>query len=145
MTGIRRKGRIAALQVLYEVDSTNHEPEEILARLTGEEKSPSLVVDFALELIRGVLDNKDKLDGTIQKFAPVFPVEQLANIDRNILRIAIFEVILNNKTPIKAAINEAVELAKIFGSDASPKFINGVLGSVVTVLAGQKKKPEKKE
>ena len=145
MTGIRRKGRIAALQVLYEFDSTGHAPKEILTRLASEKRTPSKAVDFASELIKGVLDNKDKLDGTIQTFASAFPVEQLANIDRNILRIAIFEIILNNKTPVKAAINEAVELAKVFGSDTSPKFINGVLGSVVTTLEEQKEKIKRKE
>ncbi len=144
MTGIRRKGRIAALRVLYEFDCTEHELEEILTRLASEKNVPSKAVDFASELIRGILDNKDKLDSTIRLFAPAFPVEQLANIDRNILRIAIFEIMLN-KTPFKAAINEAVELAKTFGSEASPKFVNGVLGSVVTTLAKQKEKSERKE
>ncbi len=134
MSGVRRKGRILALQALYEFDSTGHEPEKVLNRFVSEKNVSSKAVNFAFELIKGVLDNKDKLDDTIQKFAPAFPVEQLANIDRNILRIAIFEIMLNNKTPVKVAINEAVELAKMFGSVTSSKFINGVLGSVIATL-----------
>lgn len=145
MTGIRRKARIVALQVLYEADCTSHEPEEILTRLVEEKDLPGEAVEFASELIKGVLGSKDKLDNTIQRFAPAFPVEQLASVDRNILRIAIFEILFNNKAPVKAAINEAVELAKTFSSDTSPKFVNGVLGSVVTNLAGQKGKSERKE
>jgi len=82
------------------------------------------------ELMRGVLTNREKIDSTIQTYATAWPVSQLAAIDRNILRLAIFEILLNNKVPVKAAINEAVELAKTFGSENSPKFINGVLGTV---------------
>jgi len=85
---------------------------------------------FVHELVNGVIQNKEKIDLNIQNFAPAWPVEQIPVVDRNILRLAIFEILLNNKVPVKVAINEAVELAKTFGSDNSPKFVNGVLGSV---------------
>ena len=85
---------------------------------------------FALELVNGVLDNKDAIDKTIGDTAPAFPVDQMAAIDRNILRLAIYELLIDNKVPMRAAINEAVELAKEFGGENSPRFINGVLGSV---------------
>ncbi|MQY55386.1 MAG: transcription antitermination factor NusB, partial [Dehalococcoidia bacterium] len=85
---------------------------------------------FVRELVDGVLTNKDRIDSMIQTYAPAWPVAQLATIDRNILRLAIFEISLNNRVPVKAAINEAVELAKTFGSENSAKFINGVLGTV---------------
>lgn len=85
---------------------------------------------FALELVNGVLENKEKIDKTITDTAPAFPLEQMAGIDRNILRLAIYELLIDNRVPMRAAINEAVELAKEFGGENSPRFINGVLGSV---------------
>jgi N utilization substance protein B len=132
MASIRRKARIAALQVLYELDCTKHDVETILAHLKAEETLPQEALSFSEELVKGVLQNKSELDALIKKFAPAFPVEQMSIIDRNILRLAIFEILFNDKTPFKVAINEAIELAKEFGSDASPRLINGVLGSITT-------------
>ena len=137
MTGLRRKARIVALQTLYELDCSTHKSDDILARLLQEKALPGEAIDFTRELITGVLQNKQDIDNIIRRFAPAFPVEQIATIDRNILRLAIFEVLFNNKVPVKAAINEAVELAKSFGSDTSQKFINGVLGSIVAAHAQQ--------
>jgi len=128
--GIRRKARTVALQALFEVDSVAHEAEETLDRLLAEASLSEDGMAFARELVSGVLTNREKIDNMIQAHAPAWPVAQLATIDRNILRLAIFEILLNNKVPVKAAINEAVELAKTFGSENSPKFINGVLGAV---------------
>jgi N utilization substance protein B len=132
MIGTRRKARIAALQALYELDCTKHKAEEALAHLRVEETLPQEALSFSEELVKGVLQNKSELDALIKRFAPAFPPEQMSIIDRNILRLAIFEILFNDKTPIKVAINEAVELAKKFGSDSSPRLINGVLGSVTT-------------
>jgi N utilization substance protein B len=78
----------------------------------------------------GVTENREWLDGYIARYAPEWPVEQIAIIDRNILRIAIFEILARSDTPLKVAINEAVELAKTFGSDSAPRFVNGVLGTL---------------
>lgn len=130
MAGIRRKARTIALQALFEIDRAGHDPEETLGRLLEEAPLPQEGALFARELVSGVLENREKIDGTIQTYAPAFPVAQLAGIDRNILRLAIFEILFDNRVPVKAAINEAVELAKTFGSDSSPKFVNGVLGTV---------------
>jgi N utilization substance protein B len=132
MTGARRKARIAALQALYELDCTKHKAEEVLARLRAEEKLPQEALIFSEELVKGVLQHKPELDTLIKKFAPAFPPEQMSVIDRNILRLAIFEILFDDKTPIKVAINEAIELAKGFGSDSSSRLINGVLGSITT-------------
>ena len=132
MAGVRRQARIAALQVLYELDCTKHKVEETSARLRAEEKLAQEALRFSEELAKGVLQHKSELDALIKKFAPAFPVEQMPIIDRNILRLAIFEILFNDKTPFKVAINEAIELAKKFGSDASPRLINGVLGSITT-------------
>jgi N utilization substance protein B len=132
MAGVRRQARIAALQALYELDCTKHKVEETSARLRAGEKLAQEVLGFSEELVKGVLQHKTELDALIKKFAPAFPVEQMAIIDRNVLRLAIFEILFSSKTPSKVAINEAIELAKEFGSDASPRLINGVLGSVTT-------------
>ena len=130
MAGGRRKARSIALQALYEIDSVQHDPEETLKHLQEEADLSEENFSFARELVEGVLRYKDKLDAQIQRYAPAWPIEQIAFIDRNILRLAIFEILIDNKIPVKVAINEAVELAKNFGSDSSSKFINGVLGAV---------------
>jgi N utilization substance protein B len=141
MAGIRRKARIAALQALYELDCTRHKAEETSARLRAGETLTQEALDFSEELVKGVLQHKSQLDGLIKKFAPVFPVEQMSIVDRSILRLAIFEILFGDKTPLKVAINEAIELAKDFGSDSSPRLINGILGSVTTKGGVQQRSP----
>lgn len=130
MTGPRRRARTLALQALYEADTTSHSAREALARLVAQSRVKATVADFAGELVSDVLEHRQRVDEVIAKAAPAWPVDQLAPIDRNILRLAIVEILINNRTPVRAAINEAVELAKIFGSDNSARFVNGVLGSV---------------
>lgn len=134
MVGARRKARSIALQALYEIDSTRHEMEAVVGRLLAGGGLSQENNAFVHELVSQVIRNKEKIDRNIQKFATAWPIEQISIIDRNILRLAIFEILFDNKVSIKVAINEAVELAKKFGSDNSPKFVNGVLGSV-SVLA----------
>jgi N utilization substance protein B len=131
----RRKARIAALQALYESDTSHHEALTSLERLCADEGLTEAQTAFARELVEGVLEQRAAIDDVIRQAAPAYPVEQLSAIDRNILRLAIREILMNNGAPIRAAINEAVELAKSFGSDNSAKFINGVLGSVSLSLA----------
>jgi len=131
MAGIRRRARIAALQVLYEIDCTKHKVEETSARLRAGETLPQEALNFSEELVKGVLQHKSELDALIKKFASAFPLEQMAIVDRNILRLAIFEILFSDKTPFKVAINEAIELAKTFGSESSSRLVNGVLGVVV--------------
>jgi N utilization substance protein B len=130
MAGIRRKARIAALQGLYELDCTRHKAEETSARLRAGETLTQEALGFSEELVTGVLQHKPEMDALIRRFAPAFPPEQMSIIDRNILRLAIFEILFSDKTPVKVAINEAVELAKDFGGDSSPRLVNGVLGSI---------------
>ena len=134
MAGARRKARVLALQVLYEVDSVGHEVEEVVTRLLADERLSAENGAFVRELVSGVIQNKEKIDLNIQNFAPAWPIEQIPVIDRNILRLAIFEVLLDNKVPVKVAINEAIELAKTFGGDNSSRFVNGVLGSVSALV-----------
>jgi len=121
--------------VLYEIDTVGHKVEEVVTRLLAEAGLSEENAAFTRELVSGVIQNKKKLDHHIRSFAPVWPIEQIPAVDRNILRLAIFEILLDNKVPVKVAINEAVELAKTFGSESSPKFVNGVLGSVSTVVS----------
>ncbi len=135
MTGARRRARELALQALYEVDTAGHKAEAVLARLLSEEMLPEENARFTRELVSGVIQNQEKIDYNIRSFAPAWPVGQIPVIDRNILRLAIFEILLDNKVPVKVAINEAVELAKTFGSDNSFKFVNGVLGSISALVS----------
>lgn len=128
---IRHRARVAVLQALYEADCTTHEAGEALAQRLGEAQLPDTGVLFAQGLVRGVGANQGRLDGLIARYAPEWPVDQIAIIDRNILRIAIYEILFGTQTPVKVAINEAVELAKTFGGDSSGRFVNGVLGTLV--------------
>jgi N utilization substance protein B len=135
MAGTRRKARVAALQALYESDVSGHDPATALDRLSVEEELTDVQREFAFELVDGVIEKRASIDDVIRQAATQWPVEQMSAIDRNILRLAIREILMNNGAPIRAAINEAVELAKIYGSDNSAKFVNGVLGSVSLSLA----------
>jgi len=130
MAGKRRRARVLALQALFEVDTVGHPQEETLARMAKETAIPAEVLEFARELTDGVFANREKIDALIEETAPAWPLHQLASIDRNILRLAIYEVVIDNKVPMRAAINEAVELAKEFGGETSPRFVNGVLGAI---------------
>jgi N utilization substance protein B len=131
----RRKARIVAIQALYEADVAGHSPRHALERLIAENRLSEASEGFARELLTGVLEQRRHIDEIIARAAPAWPIEQLAPIDRNILRVAILEMLVDNGTPIRAAINEAVELAKSYGSDSSPRFVNGVLGSVSLMVA----------
>lgn len=119
-----------ALQALFELDTVGHSPETAVNRLVEGTGTADEAERFALELVRGVIENRERIDDTIRQTAPAWPLDQIATVDRNILRLAIYEILIDNKVPMRAAINEAVELAKEFGGETSPKFINGVLGSV---------------
>jgi transcription antitermination protein NusB len=132
MPGIRRQARIIALQTLYEYDIAHHAISEILQRYADDTERPlhPKVVEYANELVLGVRDHLADIDAHIQSAAREWPLQQMARIDKNILRLAIYEILFNNTVPAKAAINEAVELAKSFGSDTSSRFVNGVLGTI---------------
>ncbi|GER88472.1 N utilization substance protein B [Dictyobacter vulcani] len=119
-----------ALQTLYEYDIANHAPEEILQRHAEERNLQPKVVEYASELVLGAYNHLTDIDAHIQSAAREWPLQQMARIDKNILRLAIYEILFNNTVPAKAAINEAVELAKTYGSETSSRFINGVLGTI---------------
>lgn len=127
----RHKIRKLALQILYEVDSVGHPAEAVLARvIEAHPDVDEIGVEYLRRLVLGTLHLSEQLDDWIASTAPQWPVDQLAVIDRNLLRLALWEMTVSNETPMKVAINEAVEIAKQYGSDSSPRFVNGVLGSL---------------
>lgn len=130
----RTKARGIALQVLYEHDVAGHPPFTSLEYRLEEDPLEENLVQFTTEIVSGVIPIKHLLDELIAVHAPEWPMEQLAIIDRNILRIALWEFAVSKCTPIKVAINEAIELSKTYGSDSTPRFVNGVLGSLANQL-----------
>ena len=126
----RTRARSLALQVLYEVDIANHPADEIYRLRLQEEQLPDDLAEFARKIIFGILPLTGPLDHLITKYAPEWPLDQIATIDRNILRMSLWEFAVFRETPIKVAINEAVELAKLFRSESAPRFVNGVLGAL---------------
>ncbi len=131
---VRRQARSIVLQCLYELDYTTHTFEIAFRHRIDEHPLTPKGKSFSYTLGKGVYDGQEQLDMTIAELAPEWPIDQIASVDRNILRIAVYELLNTHDTPPKVAINEAVELAKKFGSESSPRFVNGVLGS----LASQK-------
>ena len=126
----RTRARSIALQALYEIDITGHPPELVISERLSETPLEDNLSDFARKIVFGIHPLITELDQIIAKHAPEWPLDQVATIDRNIMRIALWEIAVSNQTPLKVAINEAVELGKIFGSDSTPRFVNGVLGSL---------------
>ncbi len=125
----RRQARAIALQALFEIDSVGHGKDQVVKRRVEEESLATEGATFALGLVEGVLNHRSELDAIIARYAPEWPVDQLAVVDRNILRIALYELLYATDVPIKVAVHEAVDLAKTFGSDTAPRFVNGVLGA----------------
>lgn len=131
----RRRARRVVLETLYEFDIVEHAPDEVLARRLEDNPMERAGIDFTTHIVEGVVEYQPHIDKLIARYAPEWPLDQMAVIDRNILRIAIFEFLISEQTPVKVAINEAVELAKTYGSDSAPRFVNGVLGSLADQLS----------
>lgn len=130
----RRIARGIALQALYEIDCVGHDPDIVIEARLEDTALKTNVAQFAIQLVHNVLSNQERMDGLIARYAPEWPVDQMALVDRNVLRIAIYELAVDGKTPVKVAINEAVELAKLYGSESSARFVNGVLGTLADRL-----------
>lgn len=131
----RRRARRVVLETLYEFDIVEHAPDEVLARRLEDNPMERAGIDFTTHIVEGVVEYQPHIDKLIARYAPEWPLDQMAVIDRNILRIAIFEFLISEQTPVKVAINEAVELAKSYGSDSAPRFVNGVLGTLADQLS----------
>jgi len=134
VSSLRHRVRIAALQVLFEVDATDHAIDVVYERRREEEQIAPESERFLHRLVFGVWEHRTYLDRIIEEAAPNWPLTQMPGVDKAVLRIALFELLIDDleKTPVKAVINEAVELAKQFGSDNASRFVNGVLGTVVS-------------
>ena len=153
----RHLARSVALQTLFEWDFRDQKNErlgEIVARNITEFGGGDAEKEFASALVKGVLDNMEKIDAVIKEYAPDWPIDQITPVDRNILRLGVFELAVSREVPPKVAINEAIELAKSYGGQSSGKFVNGVLGSVYKSIAPEEAKtpsslnetkPEKKD
>lgn len=128
---VRRRARAAVLQALYELDFTSHSPQAAIEARFEDRPLPDAAQKFAQALVSGVQTYRAYLDSVVGELAPEWPISQIAAVDRNVLRIAIYELLFEPDIPPKVAINEAVELAKMFGGESSPRFVNGVLGSLV--------------
>lgn len=126
----RSLARRIALQALYEIDSARHPRELVIATQLQMHQPSERISRYARALVEGVTDHLALLDETIARYAPEWPVDQIAIIDRNILRLAMFEFAVDGRTPVGVAIDEAVELAKLFGAEGASSFVNGVLGSL---------------
>lgn len=134
MGSLRHRVRIAALQILFEVDATDHAIDVVYERRLEDEQLAADGERFLRNLVFGVWEHRSYLDRIIEEAAPNWPITQMPGVDKAALRIAIYELLVDEAehTPVKAVINEAVELAKQFGSDNSSRFVNGVLGTVVS-------------
>lgn len=134
----RRRARTLALQALFEADISAHRPGEVLQRLASQLHTGPVPLEYARELVTGVVLHRGEIDARIRRHAPAWPLDQMSAVDRNLLRLGIFEAIYNSTTiPVAVAIDEAVELAKLYGSEASSRLVNGVLGGVVAQQADQ--------
>ena len=127
----RRRTRALVMQSLYEADAVEHSAVSVLNERVTEMGLSHRDSEFARGLLDGIFANAEEIDKIISEFAPGWPISQMAVVDRNILRMAIYEIMISQQTPPRVAVNEAVELAKAFGADSAPRFINGVLGSVM--------------
>ena len=129
--GGRHPARRLALQTLFEIDFNRADPKETWERGAFRTGLTENAAAFAWQLVEGVLQHRRELDEEISVLAPEFPLSQMAAIDRNVLRIALYELRVLGDAPAAAIIDEAVELAKLFGSEVAPKFVNGVLATAV--------------
>lgn len=140
----RHLSRTMAMQALFEYDFRNGEEpiEDILTHLK-EEFAPSFDDEGYVERqVRGVLSHLQDVDDLLARYAPEWPVSEMLNTDRNILRLGVYELALDDKIPSKVAINEAIELGKAFGGNASGKFVNGVLGAIYKTMVAEGKLKE---
>ncbi|MEP6989194.1 MAG: transcription antitermination factor NusB [Chloroflexota bacterium] len=126
----RSAARRVALQVLYEIDCSDHLLGDVIAARLGEEELPRRVEKYVRQIVEGVTANLPQLDVFIQRFASEFPLDQVAIIDRNILRLGVYELAAQQNTSVNVIIAEAMELANIYGAEGSLRFVNGVLGAI---------------
>ena len=128
--GKRHQARELALKVLFQLEGTGDDPEDVLRYHATEGGATEEIANFARQLVNGVLDNREKLDSILSEASEHWKLDQMAKVDRIILRIAVYEIAIDRNVPTKAAINESIELAKTFSGDEAGRFVNGILGRV---------------
>lgn len=128
--GRRHQARELALKILFQLEGSDDDPDDVLRYHSSEGGVTEDVANFARQLVRGVLDNREKLDAILSGASEHWKLDQMAKVDRIILRIAIYEIAIDRNVPTKAAINESIELAKTFSGEESGRFVNGILGRV---------------
>jgi N utilization substance protein B len=128
--GKRHQARELALKVLFQLEGTGDDPQEVLGYHASEGGSSEDVASFAGQLVRGVIANREKLDAILSEASEHWRLDQMAKVDRIILRIAVYEIAIDRRVPTKAAINESIELAKTFSGEEAGRFVNGILGRV---------------
>ena len=143
---VLRRARCFVLETLYELENSEHDLKAVCERRLCEAADSDVELTtpgtsgFARGLLRGVWNSRIDSDARIQKAAPKHPVESIAAIDRSVLRLAIWELLADNSAPVGAVVNEAVELARSYGSDSSPGFVNGVLRTIGAEISEQRNK-----
>lgn len=137
--GTRRRGRELALQILYQIDMAGQEPGQALTLFWENFERQPEAKDFAVELIEGVWREREKIDKLIANSAEHWRLGRIGRVDVNVLRVATYELLCCPHTPASVTINEAIEIARRYGTDDSPLFVNGVLDHIATVL-GKKEK-----
>lgn len=136
MPGPRHRARELALKVLFQLEhSPDDDPAGALAYQAAEDRAPDSVIEFADELVKGVTANRAQLDSAIQAASTNWKLDQMGRVDRIVLRMAVYEIAVARKVPVRAAINESIELAKTFAGDESGRFVNGILGKVAETAA----------
>jgi transcription antitermination protein NusB len=137
--GMRRKGRELALQALYQIDLSGEESGLALSSFWEHCDAPSDARTFGEDLVGGVLDERPRIDELIAASSDNWRVDRLSHVDRNILRVATYELLCRRDVPASVAIDEAIEIAKRFGSDESPTFVNGVLDSIAVSVGAKER------
>ena len=133
--GKRHQARELALKVLFQLEGSDDDPEEVLRYHASEGAATHDVANFAGQLVRGVIANREKLDAILSEASEHWKLGQMAKVDRVILRIAVYEIAIDRHVPTKAAINESIELAKTFSGEESGRFVNGILGRVAATAS----------
>jgi len=133
--GKRHQARELALKVLFQLESSGDDLDEVLQYHAAEGAATSDVTNFACQLVRGVMANREKLDSILSETSEHWKLDQMAKVDRIVLRIAVYEITIDRQVPTKAAINESIELAKTFSGEEAGRFVNGILGRVAASVS----------
>lgn len=131
----RREARELVLKILYAWDVGKNDADQVMEQLFNEENTTESGRVFCRSLVNGVIANLVAIDKLISKYSTDWPLDRMAVVDRNLMRIAVFEILFSDGVPSAVAVNEAIEIAKSYGSEESPRFVNGILGNIIKDLS----------